>query len=102
MVLVNGRIAWQVDAGELARNAAIQSQLLGLVDEHPVQKERCSRVSQANAKNKVLTTVVAAMLDGPAALRRYMIDNFVVEGPSFHELMSDSAALEAFVRKETD
>ena len=63
--------------------------------------ERVRRVSQANAKNKVLTTVAAAMLDGPSGLRRYMIDNFVVEGSSLDQLMTDDAALEAFVRKET-
>jgi 5-(hydroxymethyl)furfural/furfural oxidase len=40
-------------------------------------------------------------MDGPAALRSYMIDNFVVEGFTFQEVMSDDEALEAFVRKAT-
>lgn len=63
--------------------------------------ERVRRVSQANLKNKALTTVAAAMLDGPAALRRYMVNNFISEGFTFEQLMSDNDALEAFVRKET-
>jgi 5-(hydroxymethyl)furfural/furfural oxidase len=52
-----------------------------------------------NARNKFLTGVVAKLLDGPAALRRYMIETFVVEGFTFHQVMTDDEALEAFVRK---
>jgi 5-(hydroxymethyl)furfural/furfural oxidase len=63
--------------------------------------ERVRKISQANAKNKILTTVAAALMDGPAGLRRYMFDHFIVEGFTFDEVMSDDAALEAFVRKET-
>jgi 5-(hydroxymethyl)furfural/furfural oxidase len=62
--------------------------------------ERVRQISQANAKNKVLTTVAAAMMDGPASLRRYMIDNFVVEGFTLEEVLNDDSALETFVRKE--
>ena len=83
--------------------ALMMSEPLKAVTDNPFPSafsERVRRVSQANAKNKVLTTVAAAILDGPAALRRYMIDTFVVEGFTFHQLMTDDAALEAFVRKE--
>jgi 5-(hydroxymethyl)furfural/furfural oxidase len=38
-------------------------------------------------------------MDGPAALRHYMIDTFVVEGFTFDDVMNDDDALEAFVRK---
>src|SRR5450759_1111417 len=38
-------------------------------------------------------------MDGPAALRHYMIDTFVVEGFTFDEVMSDDEALEACVCK---
>jgi 5-(hydroxymethyl)furfural/furfural oxidase len=41
------------------------------------------------------------MMDGPAALRHYVIDNFVVEGFTFDQVMNDDEALEAFVRKAT-
>jgi 5-(hydroxymethyl)furfural/furfural oxidase len=40
-------------------------------------------------------------MDGPAALRHYMIDNFVVEGFTFDDVMNDDEALESFVRKAT-
>jgi 5-(hydroxymethyl)furfural/furfural oxidase len=39
------------------------------------------------------------MMDGPSPLRHYMIDNFVVEGFTFEDVMSDDDALEAFVKK---
>jgi 5-(hydroxymethyl)furfural/furfural oxidase len=40
-------------------------------------------------------------MDGPAPLRSYMIDTFVVEGFTFDDVMNDDEALEAFVRKAT-
>ena len=45
------------------------------------------------------TAIAAALMDGPAALRHYMIDTFVVEGFTFDEVMNDEEAMEAFVRK---
>jgi 5-(hydroxymethyl)furfural/furfural oxidase len=61
--------------------------------------DRVRKIGVVNARNRILTAIAAALMDGPAALRRYMIDNFVVEGFSFDEVMSDDEAMEAFVRK---
>jgi 5-(hydroxymethyl)furfural/furfural oxidase len=61
--------------------------------------DRVRKIGVVNAKNKILTAIAAALMDGPAALRRYMIDTFVVEGFTFDEVMSDDEAMEAFVRK---
>jgi 5-(hydroxymethyl)furfural/furfural oxidase len=61
--------------------------------------DRVRKIGVVNARNKMLTTIAAALMDGPAGLRRYMIDTFVVEGFTFEEVMSDDEALEAFVRK---
>jgi 5-(hydroxymethyl)furfural/furfural oxidase len=61
--------------------------------------DRVRKIGVVNAKNKVLTAIAAALMDGPAALRRYMIDAFVVEGFTFDEVMRDDEAMEAFVRK---
>jgi 5-(hydroxymethyl)furfural/furfural oxidase len=63
--------------------------------------DRVRKIGVVNTKNKVLTTIAAAMMDGPAALRHFMIDNFVVEGFTFEQVMNDDEALEAFVRKAT-
>jgi 5-(hydroxymethyl)furfural/furfural oxidase len=61
--------------------------------------DRVRKIGVVNAKNKALTAIAAALMDGPAALRRYMIDTFVVEGFTFDQVMNDDEAMEAFVRK---
>jgi 5-(hydroxymethyl)furfural/furfural oxidase len=61
--------------------------------------DRVRKIGVVNTRNKVLTKIAATMMDGPAALRHYMIDNFVVEGFTFDQVMNDDEALEAFVRK---
>jgi 5-(hydroxymethyl)furfural/furfural oxidase len=61
--------------------------------------DRVRKIGVVNAKNKMLTKVAATLMDGPAALRSYMIDNFVVEGFTFDDVMNDDEALEAFVKK---
>jgi 5-(hydroxymethyl)furfural/furfural oxidase len=61
--------------------------------------DRVRKIGVVNAKNKILTAIAAALMDGPAALRHYMIDKFVVEGFTFDQVMNDDEALEAFVRK---
>jgi 5-(hydroxymethyl)furfural/furfural oxidase len=61
--------------------------------------DRVRKIGVVNARNRILTAIAAALMDGPAALRGYMIDNFVVEGATFDEVMSDDEAMEAFVRK---
>jgi 5-(hydroxymethyl)furfural/furfural oxidase len=61
--------------------------------------DRVRKIGVVNAKNKILTAIAAALMDGPAALRHYMINTFVVENFTFGQVMSDDEALEAFVRK---
>jgi 5-(hydroxymethyl)furfural/furfural oxidase len=63
--------------------------------------DRVRKIGVVNTKNKVLTSIAAALMDGPAALRHYVIDNFVIEGFTFDQVMNDDEALEAFVRKST-
>ena len=61
--------------------------------------DRVRQIGVVSTKNKWLTRLVATMLDGPAALRRYMIEKYVVEGFTFDQVLNDDDALEAFVRK---
>jgi 5-(hydroxymethyl)furfural/furfural oxidase len=63
--------------------------------------DRVRKIGVVSTRNKILTSVAAALMDGPVALRHYIIDNFVVEGFTFEQVMSDDEALEAFVRKAT-
>jgi 5-(hydroxymethyl)furfural/furfural oxidase len=61
--------------------------------------DRVRKIGVVNSRNRILTAIAAALMDGPAPLRRYMIDRFIVEGFTFDEVMNDDEALEAFVRK---
>jgi 5-(hydroxymethyl)furfural/furfural oxidase len=61
--------------------------------------DRVRKIGVVNTRNKVLTAIAAVLMDGPAALRHAMIDNFIVEGFTFEQVMNDDEALEAFVRK---
>jgi 5-(hydroxymethyl)furfural/furfural oxidase len=61
--------------------------------------DRVRALGIVNTKNKVITKVAGALLDGPAALRTYLINNVVTEGFQFDEVMRDDERLEAFVRK---
>jgi 5-(hydroxymethyl)furfural/furfural oxidase len=61
--------------------------------------DRVRKIGVVNTRNKVLTAIAAALMDGPAALRHSIIDRYVVEGFTFDQVMADDEALEAFVRK---
>ena len=75
---------------------------LKAVTDNPFPASSSDRVRQigvVNTKNKVLTSIIAKFLDGPAALRKYMIEKYVIEGFTFEQVMNDDEALEAFVKQ---
>jgi 5-(hydroxymethyl)furfural/furfural oxidase len=49
-------------------------------------------------KNKLLTTVGARLLNGPASLRRFMIRNFILESVGLQQVLRDEEQLEAYIR----
>ncbi len=61
--------------------------------------DRVRKIGVVNQRNRFITATVSRLLDGPAALRRYMIKNFIVEGHSFEEVMRNDEAAEEFIRK---
>lgn len=61
--------------------------------------DKVRQVGVINRKNKFLTGVMAKLLDGPAPLRRFLLQKFVMEGFTLEQVMTDDEALEAFVRK---
>ena len=63
--------------------------------------DKVRQIGVVNDKNRRITNIVAKLLDGPAWLRRWVIDRFIVEGFRFDQLMTDDDALEAFVRRAT-
>ena len=83
--------------------AALQlSEPLKAVTDNPfpaTYSDKVRKIGVVNTKNKILTAIVAQLMDGPAALRKYMIENFIIEGFTFDQVMRDDEALEAFTKK---
>jgi len=61
--------------------------------------DKVRAIGVVNNKNRLLTGFMAKLLDGPAVLRRYLIENFIVEGANLDDLMQDDDQLEGFVRE---
>src|SRR6201999_2764632 len=61
--------------------------------------DKVRQVGLLSRKNKLITDVLARALDGPAALRRYLIQTLVMEGLTLQDVLTDDEKLEAFVRK---
>jgi 5-(hydroxymethyl)furfural/furfural oxidase len=61
--------------------------------------DKVRQVGAINTKNKILTGIAAQLLDGPKFLRDYLIEKFLMEDISLHEICNDDDIAEAFVRK---
>jgi len=61
--------------------------------------DKVRQVGLLSRKNKMITDAMAKMLDGPAALRSYLLRNLVMEGVTLQDVLTDDDKLEAFVRK---
>ena len=61
--------------------------------------DKVRQVGLINRKNKLITDALAKLLDGPAALRRYLIRKLIMEGFTLEGLLNDDEQLEAFCRK---
>jgi 5-(hydroxymethyl)furfural/furfural oxidase len=61
--------------------------------------ERVRTSGVVNTKNKLITDVIAGLLDGPAWLRRVLIERVIATGHRLDELIRDHEALEDFIRK---
>ena len=61
--------------------------------------DKVRQVGLLSRKNKLMTDAFARMLDGPDAMRRYLLKNYVMEDVNIHDIMTDDEKLEAFVRK---
>jgi 5-(hydroxymethyl)furfural/furfural oxidase len=63
--------------------------------------DKIRKIGDVTLRNKLLTTVGARLLDGPAPLRRYMFRNFIMESPDIREALNDEELLEAYIRRAT-
>ena len=61
--------------------------------------DKVRQVGLLSRKNKLLTDGFAKLLDGPAAVRKYLLKNYVMEGVTIQDMLTDDEKLEAFVRK---
>ena len=63
--------------------------------------DKIRKVSDVTLRNKLITGMGSVLLDGPAALRRFMIRNFIMDGAGVAAAMRDEEALEAYIRRAT-
>jgi 5-(hydroxymethyl)furfural/furfural oxidase len=61
--------------------------------------DKVRQVAALTIRNKLLTRTLAKLLDGPDALRAFLIRKLIVEGDPISVLMEDDDALEAFIRR---
>jgi 5-(hydroxymethyl)furfural/furfural oxidase len=61
--------------------------------------DKVRQVGLINTKNKLITDALAKLLDGPAALRSYLMRKLIMEGFTLEGLLTDDDQLEAFCRK---
>jgi 5-(hydroxymethyl)furfural/furfural oxidase len=60
--------------------------------------DKVRQVGEINTKNRVLTGIMAKLLDGPGFLRRALIRNLIMEGYTQEDVINDEDAAEAFIR----
>lgn len=60
--------------------------------------DKVRQVGEINGKNRLLTGVMAKLLDGPGLLRRYLIKNLIMEGYTLDGVCNDEDEAEAFIR----
>lgn len=60
--------------------------------------EKVRQVGMLSRRNRVLTRVLAGLLDGPAPLRRLLMRELVAGGPSLAAVLADEELLRTFIR----
>ena len=61
--------------------------------------DRVKKIGGVTLANRLKTDLLAALLDGPPALRRFLIRTVVMPGATLAELMADEDALEDYVQR---
>tara|TARA_A100001037_G_scaffold214811_1_gene192693 strand:+ start:500 stop:2197 length:1698 start_codon:yes stop_codon:yes gene_type:complete len=60
--------------------------------------ERVRRIGAVNMKNKILTSILGALMDFPGPIRRAAIHSFITQGVTLKSILSDEAAMEEWLR----
>lgn len=61
--------------------------------------DKVRQVGEINTKNRILTSIMAKLLDGPGFLRRLLIEKLIMEGFTQDGVCNDEEQAEAFIRK---
>jgi 5-(hydroxymethyl)furfural/furfural oxidase len=61
--------------------------------------DKIRRVGTYNTRNRIITSVGAALMDGPASLRRFIIRGFIMESADLVNALRDDDALERYIRR---
>ena len=61
--------------------------------------DKVRQVGEINTRNRVLTSIMAKLLDGPSFLRRYLIKNLIMEGFTIDGVCNDEEEAETFIRQ---
>ena len=61
--------------------------------------DKVRQVGEINTKNRILTGVMAKLLDGPGLLRRYLIEKLIMEGFTLDGVCNNDDEAEAFIRR---
>ena len=59
--------------------------------------EQVRAVSKINGRNKALTWLLGKVMDGPAPVRKLLIEKVITGGVTLHDLLADDDALDQFV-----
>ncbi len=61
--------------------------------------DKVRKVAKITPKNRLLTSILARVLDGPPTLRAYFMKQFILEGAPLVQLLQDEAELDGFIRR---
>ena len=61
--------------------------------------ERVRKVGTVTTKNKILTGILAQLLDGPSWFRQWLIGSFITEGDTIDTLMNDDEVLADYLKR---
>ncbi len=61
--------------------------------------DKIRRVGTYNTKNRILTSIGATLMDGPAFLRRQIIRGFIMESAGLVQALQNDDALETYIRR---
>ena len=63
--------------------------------------EAVRRIGKVSTRNKVLTSILGAIMDGPSPVRRAAIHHFITQGVKLSNILADEQQFDDFVRDGT-